>query len=599
MSTNDETNPLRWDLESLWPGGCAGEPASQLAEQARSDLAAIASAVGQLPPLSGAGPTLSTWAGVLRRLEEIDDHIEEAYALAECTLAADVTDKDARDLVARVHDMLSQRRQIDVPVWSGLGEADDESFSALSEHSELTHMELHLQEQRAWSEISMDPELEQLHEELARDGFHSWSRLYDEVTGGLRVEVDRGEGPEQLGVGQARNLLESPDRALRKRVAAAIHDAFDSQKALFAAAFNHINGYREVLYRRRGIDELTVPCRLNRIERRTLDTMWSAVHAFRPTMARFLAAKARALGLEKPSWYDVDVPLGEAGASVDYATAQDFIVSEFSEFSGAMGEFAKMAFDQRWIEAEDRSGKAQGGFCASFPLSKQTRIFMTYGNTPGSVQTLAHELGHAYHAWLLRDLRAKAREVPATLAETASTFAESLVREAALRRADRDEVRLGLLDRKLTDAVAMLMNIPARFKLDRAAFAERRKRELSPERYTELTLEAFEEAHAGALAEYEELFWASKLHFYFTQLPFYNFPYTFGYLFSLGLYARALEEGSDFAPQYDETLMLTGGHTVEEVARRALGVDLGEPEFWNDALALIAADVSAFETLAG
>jgi oligoendopeptidase F len=487
---------------------------------------------------------------------------------------------------------------MDVPLRAKLGRAPEAAFEALVGRAELAHMRFYLTEERRRAEVLMDPVLEDLQQELTRDGYHAWGRAYDLVSGALQVEVDRGRGPERLSVEQAKHLLESRDGALREQVAGALAKAWGQQKELFAAALNHLNGFRQVVYRRRGVDELELPLRENRMSRASLDAMFGVIEDFRPRMARFLAAKARLLGLERLRWFDLDVPVGESDGSVSYDQAQAIIVEEFASFSEDMARFARHAFAHAWIEAEDRPGKRQGGFCTDFPKHRETRIFMTYGDTPGSVQTLAHELGHAYHSWVLRERPGRQRDYPATLAETASTFAESIVREAAMRQAQSDQVRLGMLDRKLSDAVAFVMNIPARFRFERSFWAARQEGELSPDQLSDLMVEALEHAYAGALGAYDKLFWASKLHFYLTHTAFYNFPYAVGFLFSLGLFARAREEGKSFAPRYAETLRLTGGHTVEAVAKQALGVDLSRPDFWQSAVDLIGLDVDAFVALA-
>jgi pepF/M3 family oligoendopeptidase len=551
-----------------------------------------------LAPLNGDTSVDDSWSEALRSLEQLDDEIAEIWCYAECAASADVEDDEAKALLARLSDYLSVRGQLDVPIWSTLAAATSDGFARLIGSDELAHMRLYLEEQRDKAASSMEPELEALHEALARDGLHSWGRLYDVVSGSLTATIDRGEGLEVLSMQQARNLLDSQDADLREHVAASLDAAWSSRKETFAAALNHINGYRHVLYGRRGIDELEIPCRLNRISREALDAMFGAIEDFRPVMARYLHAKAAKLGLPKLRWYDVGVPLGRQGEKISYDEAQGFIVEHFEAFSSDLGSFARMAFRNQWIEAEDRSGKRHGGFCTTFPLNQQSRIFMTYGNTPSSVQTLAHELGHAYHSWVLRDFKGRQRSYPSTLAETASTFAETIVREAACSAATDDDVLLGLLDQKLSDAVAFVMNIPSRYRFERAMYAERAHGELPADRFSELVHEAFDHCYAGALSEYERLFWASKLHFFLSGHPFYNFPYSVGFLFSMGLYARALEEGPEtFAPKYDETLRLTGFNSVETVAREALGVDVTKRDFWQSALQIIGNDVEAFEAL--
>ena len=586
----------RWELESIYAGGCAGAPvlaALEKVKQVHAALSARASALAE-PTNEEMG---AQWASVLLELETSDDLLGQLYSFAVCSASEDVDNIDARSLLAALSEVSSSRKQIDVPLRAKLGEMGEDAFRNISGRSRLAHMEKYLRELRDDAAISMRPELEKLHEELATDGFHAWSRLYDDISGKLSVEVDRGEGLESISTEQAKQLLDSPDPELRATVAKAINVAWASQREVFAAAMNHINGYRKTLYARREVDELEVPLRRNRIGRDSLMTMFDVLAEFRPTMVRFLEAKAKMLGLPKLSYYDLGVSLGRAGDAVTYEETQDFIAEHFYGFSTDLGDFARDAFQKQWIEVEDRPGKRQGGFCTRVPLNGETRIFMTFGGKPSAIQTLAHELGHSYHAWVMRDLPRRQCGVPSTLAETASTFAESIIREASYAAAVDDEVRLGLLDRKLTDAATFVMNIPARFHFERAMYAARSSRELTADDLSELTVRVFDEAYYGGLAVHDEMFWASKLHFYLTDVPFYNFPYSVGYLFSLGLYARAMQEGPTAAQTYVDTLRLTGHKTCEEVAQEALDVDLSAPGFWEGAVALIRSDIETFEQL--
>ena len=586
----------RWELESIFEGGCAGPQVLAALEQIKKQHVELAKAAGDL-----AAPTAEAledrWPSALLELETSDDLLGQLYTFAMCCASEDVANTDARALLAALSEVLSARAQIDVPLRAKLGAASDSGIESLIARAELAHMETYIRELREEADISMRPDLENLHEELAIDGFHAWSRLYDDVSGALSVQIDRGEGEESLSTEQAKQLLDSPDPELRARVAKAINVAWASQRDVFAAALNHINGYRKTLYARRGVDELEIPLRKNRISRDSLLTMFDVIAAFRPTMARFLEAKAKALRLPKLNHYDLSVSLGEAGGTVTYEEAQDFIAEHFYGFSDDLGDFARHAFKSEWIEVEDRPGKRQGGFCTNVPLNHESRIFMTFGGKPTATQTLAHELGHAYHNWVLRDLPRRQCDFPSTLAETASTFAESIIREASYAAAKDDQIRLGLLDRKLTDAAIMVMNIPARFHFERAMFAARAENELTADELSELTVRVFDDAFFGGLGEHDEMFWASKLHFYLTEAPFYNFPYSVGFLFSLGLYAQAMEQGPSFAKTYIETLRLTGYKSCEEVAKEVLDVDLSKPDFWESALALIKTDIETFEKL--
>lgn len=258
---------------------------------------------------------------------------------------------------------------------------------------------------------------------------------------------------------------------------------------------------------------------------------------------------------------------------------------------------AETAFEHNWIEAEDRSGKRPGGFCTSFPISGLSRIFMTYSGTPGNVSTLAHELGHAYHGALVKELPALAQEYAMNVAETASTFAEAIVGDALLQRAQNDEEKLALLDDRLQRAVAFCMNIRARFLFETRFYDRRASGMLEAEELSELMVAAQKEAFGDALGSWHPHFWASKLHFYLTDVPFYNFPYTFGYLFSAGLVAVAERDGASFSKRYDELLRDTGVMTVEQLASHHLGVALDQSQFWKDAVARVVADVELFTEL--
>jgi oligoendopeptidase F len=283
---------------------------------------------------------------------------------------------------------------------------------------------------------------------------------------------------------------------------------------------------------------------------------------------------------------------------VDWDGARRDIEKSFSEWHPDLGAFAKRAFEDRWIEAEMRDGKRPGGFCASSAQLEQSRIFMTFNDTVGDVMTLAHELGHAYHNKVMRGLRMYERRYPMTLAETASTFAESVLCGTMLADSGCDDVdRLVLLDTCMQRHQAFLLNIPMRFLFEDRFYTARRAGTVPASRLNELMLDAQRETYADTLdpEQMDPWFWASKLHFFITQVSFYNFPYTFGHLFSLGVYARAQKGGAAFHDTYVRLLRATGKDTAENIARDVLGVDLEAKDFWLECLDLVRQDLKAFE----
>ena len=275
------------------------------------------------------------------------------------------------------------------------------------------------------------------------------------------------------------------------------------------------------------------------------------------------------------------------------------MIRAFRAFSPDLGDFAQMCDEKRWIEAENRPGKRQGAFCTGLPTKRESRVFITFTNSFDNVSTLAHELGHAYHSWVLREQPLFLQDYPMNLAETASTFAEAVLAEDRLHQSRSRGEQLGILDHMCSDAVAYLMNIHARFVFEDRFHQERREGEVSTARLSELMLAAQKETYLDALDPegwYPD-FWVSKLHFYISGLPFYNFPYTFGFLLSTGLFALAPELGASFPQRYRDLLIATGCQETEEAVKSTFGYDLAAPDFWNRSLDVVERRVSQFLAL--
>jgi oligoendopeptidase F len=450
----------------------------------------------------------------------------------------------------------------------------------------------------------MEPALEGLATDLAVTGINAWGRLYDQISGRLEFELEvPGHAPKTTPVAVTRSLYEDPDPAVRRAALDGSNAAWESVSDILAGCLNAIAGTRLALYERRGIPHFLEPALFDAgITRATLDTLLDTVARRAETSRAYLWQKARILGRDRLGFQDLMAPLPlESHERISWPSAQERVRDAFARFYPALADFATDAFDRRWIDWRPRAGKRPGGFCSSSSWINESRVFITYNETLGDLSTLAHELGHAFHSRLMADMRPWSRRYPMTLAETASTFAEQLVIDAVLEdEAAPLEQRALILDARMQDAATFLLNIPMRFYFEEALYQERAAGELSVTRLKELMLDAQHRCYGEALnpEELDPWFWASKLHFYITGISFYNFPYTFGYLFSLGIFARAKQEGPSFLPRYEELLRLTGSDTAEGVARGALGVDLESPHFWNESIDLIDADAVRFEDAA-
>lgn len=594
------SNPA-WDLDSIFSGGVESKDFRVALKQVDKDLADLRERVkGLVSP--GAKEFTSAhaqqWASFLLDKDQFGERLSEVSTFTHCIASTSTDDPRALRMPGLLSDSWTQLGSMMVEVRAMFRGLSDSEFEKVHGLDALAAMDLKLREMRRDADSSMDPELEALAVELNRDGLHAWGELYDQVSARLEVAVEDVEGKEVvMSVGQAKNMAEDPDRDVRRRAFEGLNAAWKTAAPVCAAALNSIMGSEQTLYRRRGGDALTDPLQQNRIKRESVDAMMSAAASYRDLLVEYMQLKASYLGVEKLAWYDLGAPVGEGSKEkVSYEAAQEFIVEQVGKFSQPIAEFCKHAFVEQWIEVEDRAGKAQGGYCTTLPASKQVRIFMTFGGTASGVQTLAHELGHGYHAWIMRNMAPSETDVPMTLAETASTLAEALVEEAALKLVSGQE-KLRLLDDRLQRAVAFLMDVPARYRLELAMHEKRAEGELDEDVLSELTREIFGEAFGDGVESVDELFWASKLHFYITQLPFYNFPYTFGYLFSKALYARAEAEGPSFSRVVDSLLEDTGRMTVEEIAAHYLGVDVTQTAFWEEAAASIKDDVAEYRAL--
>jgi pepF/M3 family oligoendopeptidase len=590
--------PITWDLSSLLPCPESAEFRRHL-EEFKTRLERLAGASDRLP--AATPEATRAWSSFLDEYEIIDAQATDLRAFVECHGAADAENKRLQQIDAELAALSPLRERIATNVEFALKDLSDAAFDEFVRSTpELERIRYFLVLRRRNAALRLPKDQELLAAELAVDGLHAWGRLYDRLSGALKVTVTERGKPVTKSVSQVQ--FDSPQRAIREGNFFAVDAAWGTIVEPCAEALNHISGTRLTVYRRLGLkDHLEAPLRFNRMSRETLETMWRVVAERKGVLREYLTAKARWLGIDRLAWYDQTAPLpGLPGQSnpdvVSYDAACKWIIQAFHEFSAELGAFARMALEQRWIEAEDRPGKRQGGFCTGFPTAKQSRIFMTFTGSGDSMSTLAHELGHAYHSWVLRDAPLFLQDYPMNLAETASTFAESVLAEYRLQASRSDYERLSILESMLGDAVAFCMNIHARFLFEDRFHQERSGGELTSERFSELMLAAEKEAYLDALAEdgWNPRFWASKLHFYITGLPFYNFPYTFGYLLSLGLYALGKELGPSFPEAYDRLLIATGRSDAEDALRSSFGFDLREPAFWQKSLDMIERRVRQF-----
>lgn len=585
---------LTWDLDSIFKGGSTSPELKTYIGKFEANLTELKELVdGFAPPDSP--EKVQDLSLSLELLDSATKQLREIGAFASCLTAQDITDHDAKIVSGKRSELGAAFASVMAKLDQKFLQVEDAVWKGMLEQPSLEPLAFVLNERRAQAKEKLPLEQEILINDLSVNGYAAWNQMYASLVGKMSIEHIEDGKVKKLSMGQAANRLSTPDRKARKEVSGKISAAWQEDADLFAETLNNLAGFRLQTYKHRGWDNvLKEPLELNRMSEKTLDIMWEAIAGQKAPFIQYLRRKAELLGLEKLEWHDVNAPLTKSTQKVTYDEAASFILEQFGKFSPKMAEFSKMAFEKRWIEAEDRAGKRPGGFCTSFPDSEQTRIFMTFSGSATNISTLAHELGHAYHQHVMNDTEALNQRYAMNVAETASTFAEMVVSDAAVKNASSDEEKIALLEDKIKRSIAFFMNIHSRFLFEKRFYEERKSGAVSVERLNELAVEAQKEAYAEELAGYSPTFWASTLHFHITGVPFYNFPYTFGYLFSQGIYAKAQEAEGGFEESYNALLRDTGRMTVEQLAQKHLGVDLEDAAFWEDAIAVCVKDVEEF-----
>ncbi|QFR66809.1 M3 family oligoendopeptidase [Furfurilactobacillus rossiae] len=588
-----------WNLENIFPGGYDSPQANARLKELNQDLGTLATELAALD-LAKDVPAYHGLSDYLKHRETDINGLMELNVFWTAHQSADFNNTAIGPKLAQVSEAFSTFKDLEISFGKKLAEINDDDFKTLIALPDFKEIAFNLTEDRKLAAEQLDEKSESIINKLAIDGFTGWSTHYDTIASQISVPYTDDNGKTQtLSAGQALNQLTgAPDNNTRKNIMSAYEKAWGSQEAVVGDTLNHLAGFRLQNYKLHGTDDfLKHPLELNRMSRQTLRAMWNVVEANKGMFIPYMDRKAALLGKQTYDWQDQTAPImvdGYESKAIDYDHAADFIVANFRKFSPKMADLAQTAFDNQWIEVEDRPGKQPGGYMEEIPERQESRIFLTYTGTPDDASSVAHEIGHAFHYSVVKDLPEMRRSYAMNVAETASTFAELVVADANVKSATSVGEKINLLDTKMNNPVAMFMNIRARYLFETNFYKERLNGQVTPERMDALMLAAQKWAFSNHLGTYHPHFWASKLHFYIDEVPFYNFPYTFGYLFSLGIYAKAQASGGNFEDQYIALLRDTANMSTEDLAKKHLGVDLTKPDFWQSGADLVKKDIDEF-----
>ena len=520
---------------------------------------------------------------------ELGSLSESLYAYSYSIYATDTTNTDSLNNMALLEELQVSIADYQLVFRQILKENQTKLSSFFHSFPEYKKYEFILKEEISYFNHQMERKEESIANDLQRFGGDAWSKLHEQIISNL-VDKETGKTFNQL-----RNDAYSPDRNIRKESYYKEIALLEQNQIAISSALNNIKGATISLNKKRNWGDgfegaINRSLFSSRLSRKSLDALISAIEDSIPMWQEYLFEKAKALNLknekgnsEKCSFYDIFAPLITESSDKEkdwtYQEAKEFIINKFSEFSSHMGDFVKTAFEENWVDAEIRKGKVGGAFCIDFPLQKVSRVLTNFSGTTSDILTLAHELGHAYHHFCIKDLDYNLCSYPMTLAETASIFSETMVTNSMLKTANLSE-KINLLEMHLSDSCQTLLDILSRFYFEKSVFEERENKELVAEDFCRLMKDAQNKTYGKSLTETKHPYlWAVKTHYYSPSLDFYNFPYAFGQLFALGLYSQYKESPKEFPSQYQELLKNTGSMTCEEVCKLA-GFDITTKDFW-------------------
>lgn len=541
--------------------------------------------------------TLEDTAGLVMILQAKEAYAEVSKKLGEYIFlrqAVDTTDGQTNDYIGRYEKTDASTARVMAAMDKYVaGVKDLEACIAQDKLLEEYAFLLRNIKQRAAHLFADD--MEAMISNMNLSGARAWGKLFDYLTSTVKVDY---EG-EQITLPAVRNLAHSAEGEVRRKAYEAELAAYEKIEGSIAYALNNIKSQVRMLANERGYaSALDMTLEASHMKRETLDAMLQAMQEYLPKFHEYLRAKAKYLGYEGGlPWYDMFAPLGKTKKAYTLEETRKYLVDSFREFSDDMAAMIEKAFDEEWIDFYPHAGKVGGAFCAEVTHAKKSRILTNFNGSFDAVDTLAHELGHAYHSTQVFNHRILNMDYPMQVAETASTFNETHITKNAIAKAAGEE-KLSLIDSFLTNTTQTICDIYSRFLFEDAVFGACKDSFLMPENLKAMMLEAQKKAYGNGL-DHQYLhpyMWTCKGHYYSEALSYYNFPYAFGCMFAMGLYTQFEQQGQAFVPKYNKLLHATSVKSVEDTAAMA-GIDLTKPDFWRESLQSFADMIDTYLTL--
>jgi len=431
---------------------------------------------------------------------------------------------------------------------------------------------------------------------MRNTGSTAWSQLWNVHTSNLLVDIKVDGKDQKLPLPVVRNMAYDKNCAVRKTAFEAELKAYETFNESAAASLNGIKGEVITTSEMRGYaSPLEMTLKNSRMDKETLDAMLDAMKDSLPAFRKYFTKKGEFLGHKNGlPFYELFAPMGKSDMKFTYEEARVFIVKNFRNFSNELADFADNAFEKNWIDAETREGKRGGAFCANLHVIGESRVMSNFTGSFSDVTTLAHELGHAYHGHCLKNESYINSDYPMPLAETASIFCETIIVNAVLKEADKDQA-FTILESSISDAAQVIVDIYSRYLFETELFEKRKSGSLSVEELKQAMINGQKGSYGDGLDPdcLHPYMWICKPHYYYGEANFYNFPYAFGLLFAKGLYAEYLKRGDSFISGYDDLLKATGSNNIADVVN-LMGIDVRSKEFWKSSLDIVSGDIERF-----
>jgi pepF/M3 family oligoendopeptidase len=540
--------------------------------------------------------------GILQKLEEYINResykqklFSKLFTFCQLTLSVDTNNKTALQNLESLEQKYAYLAESNAKIKKWVGKIYN--LQEIIEQSKfLKEYSLYLNEIKEVSNYILSDKEEAVIAKMKNTGSSSWAKLRDLLTSTLKVDIEIDGEDKQLPLTVIRNMAYEKDREVRRKAYEAEVKSYKKIEDSTAACLNGIKGEVITISNLRGykspLDETVIN---SRMDTETLEVMLIAMKESFPSFRKYFRRKAEILGNKNGMpFYDIFAPVGKVDMNFPYEEGKNFVYENFKTFSEDLANYVKKVFDNNWIDVKPREGKVGGAFCHNIHAIGESRFMLNYGDKFTDVVTLAHELGHGYHGECLKNENILNSDYPMPIAETASTFCETIVKKVAIKTVSKEEA-FSILESEISDCAQVIVDIYSRFVFEREVFKMREKSSITASELNEIMISAQKEAYGNGLDEscLHPYMWICKPHYYDAEYNFYNFPYAFGLLFAKGLYAEYLKKGKDFAKDYERLLSVTGKMKLAEVGL-LMDIDIHSIDFWRNSLKTIEEDIDKF-----